>query len=239
MSNRRTTRERGFSLMEMMVSMALGSIVLAASVEMYTKSLGATWLVGQRAEMQQDFRAASNMLTKDLSLAGAGLVNGAAIALPSGTTPQYGCDQTGTCYLTGGSDAYVAGTYPIQGGTPYLYGLITGYGKGQTLNTTSGATDVVTSVYTDSTFYLNCYIPTVSAKGVVTFSQPSGGTPWAGCLPNNATAPQPINDAAAGLTAGDLVLMTLGSPYSGRRSYGRDHYRHRRERKYHLHCSLR
>ncbi len=85
MSNRRTTRERGFSLMEMMVSMALGSIVLAASVQMYTKSLGATWLVGQRAEMQQDFRAASNMLTKDLSLAGAGLVNGAAIALPSGT----------------------------------------------------------------------------------------------------------------------------------------------------------
>ncbi|MGH9641392.1 MAG: PilW family protein [Terriglobales bacterium] len=205
MSNRLTTRERGFSLVEMMVSVALGAIVLTAAVEMYTKSLSATWLVSQRAEMQQDFRAASNMLTKDLSLAGAGLVNGAAIALPSGSTPQYGCDQSGTCYLNG-----VAGTYPIQGGTPYLYGLITGYGKGPTLNTTTGPTDVVTSVYTDSTFYLNCYIPKVTAKGVVTFSQPSGATPWAGCLPSNATAPQPVNDSAAGLTAGDLVLMTLG-----------------------------
>ena len=209
MSNSPTTRAHGFSLVEMMVALALGSVVLAASVEMYTKSLNATWLVGQRAEMQQDFRAASNMLIKDLSLAGAGLVNGAAIALPSGSTPQYGCDQTNTCYLTGTSDAYVAGTYPIQGGTPYLYGLITGYGKGQTLNTTTGATDVVTSVYTDSTFYLNCYIPTVTAKGVVTFSQPSGASPWAGCLPSNATAPQHVNDAAAGLTPGDLVLMTL------------------------------
>lgn len=210
MNNRRTRRERGFSLVEMMISMALGSIVLAAAVQMYTKSVGATWLVGQRAEMQQDFRAASNMLTKDLSLAGAGLVNGAAIALPSGSTPQYGCDQSGTCYITGAGDTYVAGTYPIQGGTPYLYGLITGYGKGQTLNTTSGATDVVTSVYTDSTFYLNCYIPTVTAKGVVTFAQPSGATPWSGCLPSNATAPQHVNDSAAGLTAGDLVLMTVG-----------------------------
>ena len=205
MSNRLTTRERGFSLVEMMVSMALGSVVLTAAVQMYTKSLSATWLVSQRAEMQQDFRAASNMLTKDLGLAGAGLVNGAAIALPSGSTPQYGCDQSGTCYLNG-----VAGTYPIQGGTPYLYGLITGYGKGPTLNSTIGPTDVVTSVYTDSTFYLNCYIPTVTAKGVVTFSQPSGATPWAGCLPSNAVAPQHVNDPAAGLTAGDLVLMTLG-----------------------------
>ncbi len=71
----------------------------------------------QRAEMQQDFRAASNMLTTDLSLAGAGLGNGAAIVLPSATTPQYGCDQTGTCYLNG-----VAGTYPFKSGRPTFTG---------------------------------------------------------------------------------------------------------------------
>ncbi len=84
MNKRLTTRESGFSLVEMMVSVALGSIVLAGAVQMYTKSLAATWMVNQRADMQEDFRAASNMMTKDLSLAGAGLGNGAAIALPSG-----------------------------------------------------------------------------------------------------------------------------------------------------------
>jgi prepilin-type N-terminal cleavage/methylation domain-containing protein len=204
MGDRSTTRESGFSLLEMMVSLALGAIVLSAAVMMYTKSVSATWVVAQRAEMQQDFRAASNMLTTDLSLAGAGLGNGVAIALPSGTTPRYGCDQTNTCYING-----AAGTYPTQSGTPYMYGLITGYNKGPVIN--SSATDVVTVVYTDTSFYLNCYIPTVTAKGVVTFSQPAGATPWAGCLPNsNVTQPQAVNDSAAGLTPGDLVLMTLG-----------------------------
>lgn len=205
MSDRLTKRESGFSLVEMMISLALGGVVLSAAVQMYTKGVGATFIVQQRAEMQQDFRAASNMLTKDLSLAGAGLSNGAAIALPSGSTPQYGCDQTGTCYING-----TAGLYPVQSGTPYLYGLITGYNKGPTLNTTQGPTDVVTVAYTDSSFYLNCYNTKITAKGVVTFSQPSGATPWAGCLPNPVLTPQAVNDSAAGLTPGDLVMMTLG-----------------------------
>ena len=47
--------------------------MLGAAVQIYIQGVGATWTVTQRAEMQQDFRAASNMLTKDLSLAGAGL----------------------------------------------------------------------------------------------------------------------------------------------------------------------
>ena len=203
MGDRLKTRDSGFTLMEMMVSLALGAVVLSAAGQIYIKSVSATWTVAQRAEMQQDFRAASNMLTTDLSLAGAGL-GSVGIALPSGTTPQYGCDQTGACHING-----VAGTYPINSGTPYLYGLIPGYNKGPVLNSTN--TDVITVAYTDSSFYLNCYIPKVTAKGVVTFSQPAGATPWAGCLPNNnVTVPQAVNDAAAGLTAGDLVMMTLG-----------------------------
>lgn len=208
MNKRIPTRERGFSLVEMMVSVALGAIVLSAATQMYTKGLGATWLVSQRAEMQQDFRAAANMMTKDLSLAGAGLGNGAAIALPSATNPRYGCDQSGTCYING-----VAGLYPQNSGVPYMYGLIPGYQKGPTLNPVQTATDVVTTIYTDSDFLLNCYIPKVTAKGVVTFSQPVSPNTWAseGCLPNpNTTAPQAPNDPAAGLTAGDVLLMTLG-----------------------------
>jgi hypothetical protein len=67
---------------------------------------------------------------------------------------------------------------------------------------------------------LSCYTPKVTAKGVVTFSPPTGTNPsgvpnsWAteACLPNNnVTAPQAVNDTAAGLTPGDVVMMTLGS----------------------------
>jgi hypothetical protein len=207
MSGCSTKRESGFSLLEMVVSMALGMVVLGAAVQVYVQGVSATWTVTQRAEMQQDFRAASNILTKDLSLAGAGLGNGAAIALPSTTTPRYGCDQTSTCYLNG-----VAGTYPLQGTTPYLYGLIPGYDKGPTLNTAQGPTDAVTVVYTDSSFYLNCYTATLTASGVVTFAPPAAPTPWPtpGCLPTGVATPQAVNDSVAGLTAGDLVLMNLG-----------------------------
>ena len=214
MSDRSTKRESGFSLLEMTIAVALGTLMLGAAVQLYTQAVGATWTVSQRAELQQDFRAASDMLTKDLSLAGAGLGNGAAIPLPSKITPEYGCDQTSACYLGGSNTS--PGTYPLQGGTPTLYGLIPGYTLGPTLSSNPNATDVVTVVYSDTTFYLNCYQATVSALGQVTFgpaTAPVNGVvptfPPTNCLPSGVTTPQAVNDTMVGLTPGDLVLMTL------------------------------
>ena len=214
MSERATKRESGFSLLEMTIAVALGTLVLGAAVQLYTQAVGATWTVSQRAELQQDFRAASDMLTKDLSLAGAGLGNGAAIPLPSKITPEYGCDQTSACYLGGSNTS--PGTYPLQGATPTLYGLIPGYTLGPTLSSNPNATDAVTVVYSDSTFYLNCYQATVSALGQVTFgpaTAPVNGVvptfPPTNCLPSGVTTPQAVNDTMVGLTPGDLVLMTL------------------------------
>ena len=70
MSDQSTKRESGFSLLEMTIAMALGTLVVGAAVQLYSQAVGVTWKVSQRAELQQDFRAASDMLTKDLSLAG-------------------------------------------------------------------------------------------------------------------------------------------------------------------------
>ena len=204
MSKRLSKRQRGFSLMEMVVATGLGSLVVAAAVQMYVQGVGASGMVLQRAEMQQDFRAASNMLLKDLSLAGAGLSNGAAIQLPtSSTSPVYGCDQTPTCHINGGSV-----NFPVQGTTPYLYGLLTGYDLGPTLYAAQGATDIVTVVYTDPNFYLDCYTATVTSTSTVTFTLNSSSP--------NCTAPatssiQGINDASTGLTPGDLVLFYFTS----------------------------
>src|SRR5258706_427826 len=192
---------RGFSLLEMAIAMALGTIVLGAAVQLYSQGVAATWTVTQRAELQQDFRAASNMLTRDLSLAGAGLSNGAAIALPAGTTPVYGCDQAAKCYINGSSAAYTK-----QGTTPYLYGLIPGWKYGPTLNASQGATDVVTVVYTDSTFYLTCYTATVTSSTVLTCTLPS---PLTCVLPSGVTTPQSVNDSVVGLAPGDLVLFSF------------------------------
>jgi Tfp pilus assembly protein PilW len=209
MSDHSTKRESGFSLLEMVIATALGTIVLGAAVQLYSNGVAATWTVTQRAEMQQDFRAASNMLTRDLSLAGAGLGNNVQIGLPTtSTSPVYGCDQSLKCYINGSAAAY-----PKQGTAPYLYGLIPGWKFGPTLNAAQGPTDVVTVVYTDSGFYLNCYSVTVTSSTVVKFTLPS--TLPTGCvLPSGVTEPQNVNDAVVGLTPGDLVWFTV-TPSSG------------------------
>jgi hypothetical protein len=104
----------------------------------------------------------------------------------------------------------------LQGTTPTLYGLIPGYILGPTLSSNPNATDAVTVVYSDTTFYLNCYQATVSALGHVTFgpaTAPVNGViptfPPTNCLPSSVATPQAVNDSLLGLTPGDLVLMTL------------------------------
>src|SRR5271155_5341087 len=93
------SRQFGFTFIELMVSLVLGMMVVGAAVKLFSQGVDATWVISQRAEMQQDLRATENLMLKDISLAGAGLtgVSGESVALPSANgSPIYGCDQTGT-----------------------------------------------------------------------------------------------------------------------------------------------
>ena len=191
----------------MVVAMALGTIVLGAAVSIYIQGVNATWTVSQRAELQQDFRAASNLLTEERpDFAGAaGLGQGTSIQLPtSATLPLYGCAQTtGTCYINSGAGE----TYPVQGTTPYLYGLLPGYPEGPTVNTM--ATDIVTVVYADPTFALGLLHRECNEfdNGYVH----AAGNTELHVAEANISTPQAVNDAGVGLTAGDLVWFTFGT----------------------------
>ena len=85
---RRTSKQSasGFSLIEMLIAMAVGLIVLGGAVSMYSGGTSATWTVTQRAEMQQDSRAAYDLLTQDVSLAGAGLPSGGLAVATGGAS---------------------------------------------------------------------------------------------------------------------------------------------------------
>ena len=209
MRRRSIIRHLGFSLLEMTIAMALGLMVLGAAVQLYSKAMGATWIVSQRAEMQQDFRSAANILTKDISLAGAGLGNNVQIALPSGAgtvVPVYGCDQIPRCYINGGAVAYptqLVGAINV----PYLYGLIPGWGFGPTIRAAAGPTDVITVANADTNFLLNCYNLTVRSNTVVRFTL--NPLPVTCVVPPPLLVPQAINDPVIGLTPGDLVLFNL------------------------------
>ena len=193
-------KNRGFTLMEMVVAMALGVIVLGSAVSLFSKAVQLSYLVTQRAEMQQNGRAALDMMAKDISLAGAGIPSG-GVKLPDGagaSASKFACDPT-KCYVTNNQ-------FPLSNN---FFGVIPNPGVGLPVKTTNGTlgpnTDVFTVAYTDSTFPLNQYVVTLNSAGTVaSFTLPS---PPPNPLPP-VWPPTPVNDPAQGQKTGDLVLLT-------------------------------
>jgi prepilin-type N-terminal cleavage/methylation domain-containing protein len=202
-------RSFGFSLIEMLIAMSVGLVVLGGAVSMYTSGVQATWAVSQRAQMQQDSRAAFDLITQDISLAGAGLPTG-GVALASGAViPKYGCDViSGLCHL--GINNNTALTFPPQSGAPtinQMYWVIPGCQQGPAINASIGATDTITVAYSDSRLLMPNY--TVEFMDVngnsINFIYPS---------PAPTPAPQQLNNTGVGLQAGDLVLFQYGTNYA-------------------------
>jgi len=199
----RTTR--GFTLMELITAMALGLIVLGASATLYKQAITTNWVTSQRAELQSDFRAASNLLARDIAMAGSGSLGqqglaAGAVILPSATVPVYPCSSTSCNYDNG-----VPVAYPSQAGAHYLYSVIPGPNLGITVN--GQQSDILTVSYTDANLALNCYNVAYVTATSFTFTLPAI-LPTTCILPNGVAAPQPLNDAVVGLLPGDMIMFT-------------------------------
>ncbi|HEY1802349.1 MAG TPA: prepilin-type N-terminal cleavage/methylation domain-containing protein [Terriglobales bacterium] len=199
----------GFTLVELLIAMSVGLVVLATAVSLYTSAVNASWQVSQNAELQQDSRAAFDLLTQDISLAGAGMPSGGfALASGGAAAPNFGCDVTsGTCHLGASNNAAI--NFPTQTGNAainYLYGVVPGCGLGPTING-SGPSDTITVDYSDSVLLLSDY--------QVQFNN-ANGTSITFVLPNPAPNPQDqaVNNTAVGLQKGDLVLFNYQSTYA-------------------------
>lgn len=202
----RTTR--GFTLVELMVSMAVGLVLLAAALSMFKQAVNATWVTSQKAEMQQDFRAAGNLIIRDISMAGSGSLGQSGLAsnsigLPfgTGTLPVYPCSATTCNYINGASV-----TYPTVTGAPYLYSITPGFNLGITVNATEGPSDIITIAYADANLALNCYQLTVNSATQILFQLPIV-LPSTCILPTGVAAPQALNAPVVGLQAGDYILL--------------------------------
>src|SRR5580700_2637141 len=127
---------RGFSLIELLVALAVGALVIGAAVKLFSQGVAATFVVSQRAQMQEDLRASSDLLLKDISLAGAGLPAGVGIALPStALKPIYGfapsCAARNNC-VPGNGIPYPCTSSGAVPCNPTLFGLIPGFRFGIT-----------------------------------------------------------------------------------------------------------
>jgi prepilin-type N-terminal cleavage/methylation domain-containing protein len=203
---------RGFTLLELMVSLALGMVIVGAAVKLFSQGVDATWVVSQRAEMQQDLRATENLLVKDLSLAGAGLtgIPGQTVVLPSALgSPIYGCDQSGTAAgcIPGGGINYPC--IPAGACTPSLYPIMPGFQRGIKPPGSTTFSDLISVVYSDTNLALNCYTVTFNPTGnVLTFTAPANPPPTSCTLPPGLAYPQALNNIANGLQAGDVILVS-------------------------------
>jgi hypothetical protein len=200
-------------MVELLVALAIGTLVVGAAVKLFSQAIGATFVVSQRAEMQQDLRASSDLLLKDISLAGAGLPSATGIALPqSGTKPIYGfapsCAAKNNC-VPGNGIAYPCTSAGANPCNPTLYGLIPGFQMGIQPPGTPNKSDVITIVYTDTVFALPCYTITNITTTAVTVQLPAV-LPSSCVLTPPFVAPQPVTTlppAAPELVPGDVVLI--------------------------------
>ena len=112
--------QRGFTLLEFMVASAVGLIVIMAMTQLFRMGMNATFTVTQRAETQQNMRAAIELMTRDISLAGAGLPSGGLQLAAGGGNTKVACNQAGVCYVP-------ADTYPTGN---FMYGILPGFGNG-------------------------------------------------------------------------------------------------------------
>jgi prepilin-type N-terminal cleavage/methylation domain-containing protein len=194
---------QGFTLAELMVAMALGLLVMGAAASLFQMGMSSAILIQQKTESQQNMRAGTDLMVKDLSLAGAGLPSG-GVQLPTGAgnngLSRFGCDQSGTCHV-------VNNTYPANGAsTNYMYGIVPGYKNGVESGASITAApspanidDSVTVVYVDFNFPMSQYnvqFPNVNGTSV---NLAAAGTPY-----------PPLINSAGGINVGDLILITGG-----------------------------
>jgi hypothetical protein len=171
--------------------------VLGSAVQLFKKGMDTTRLIVQRSEMQQNMRAAIELISKDISLAGAGIPPG-GIQLPTGGVPsKYGCDYlTAICHVPNN-------TFPNGN---YMYGVVPGFGSGveggaAIPSAPAAVNDSITVVYTDNAFPLNQYNVTFPAG-----PNPTGQT--VNITPNvNFIPPPPLVTAVGGLQLGDLIWL--------------------------------
>ena len=79
----KTSREDGFTILEMMVSTALVLLIMGAALQTFNQSLQVNDAATQLADANQNLRAGTNQLIRDLLMAGR-VIGAEGIAMPTG-----------------------------------------------------------------------------------------------------------------------------------------------------------
>jgi prepilin-type N-terminal cleavage/methylation domain-containing protein len=205
MSDSKTNREAGFTLLEVLVATTLMLVILAATLGTLTDAIHATEGVTLMADTQENLRAGMNDIQRDLVQAGEGLPQ-SGITLPN----------TGGVSAVNRPGPSGIGTFPTS--WTVLPDISPGNQLGLTTTASGVATDMITVIYADNTLldsnqhWLNEY----------PINTPGGGTNCSGATPTpNGTISTSgstttitfdstcvnINTGNTALAVGDLIML--------------------------------
>jgi prepilin-type N-terminal cleavage/methylation domain-containing protein len=139
-------QQRGFSLAELLIAIAITTIVLAATLGAFTDALRVNEFATLMADMDQNLRAAVNMMVRDISQTGTGIPTG-GLPCPSGA----GALPINRPSLVPGALTFPQD--PISLDTT-LFAINPGDGLGPTIQNVA-ASDIVTVLYIDNSLPLN------------------------------------------------------------------------------------
>ncbi|HTD21271.1 MAG TPA: prepilin-type N-terminal cleavage/methylation domain-containing protein [Terriglobales bacterium] len=207
----RFRNQRGFSLVELLVAMAITIIVMAAAMMMFMKSLDTNDMTMLIAEMQANARAGTNALAQDINQAGTGIAWG-GYTLAQGPAENFGNNAT---YMNPNNFYTVPASAgpPATPATNVMYGITPVDGGGPAIagpaNNGAGAPvqmDGINLVYADPV--LSSSDPTVS-----NWTTPPAPGPAVADAGANITITMPngmlpaVNDNNSGIRIGDVLTL--------------------------------
>ncbi len=196
-------RQTGFSLIELLVAMAITLVIVAATLGAFSDALRANEAVILQADMDQNLRAGTNLMVRDMIQAGAGIPTG-GIPIPNGNgaTAVIRPGPGGLTFTrTPGATNWTTLT-PISPGA--AMGPMAPFVNSAGVVQNGPRTDIINVLYADNALPINNF--------------PTGNAPAAGDLnpttmaDDGSTLTVDSNVAITGITnpvaPGDLILFT-------------------------------
>lgn len=150
------TRERGFTLVELLVSLAITTVILGATMAAMSDAVKATDSATQITNLNNGLRTAMDLMIRDLMQAGQGLPAGRVVGLPNGngSTPIQLPGPPGTNYQFDGASFCPPDPNDSMPDTQceQLSAIIPGPGLGPELAENGQRTDMMWIVAADSAF---------------------------------------------------------------------------------------
>ena len=186
---RRSSREDGFSLAELLVAMAIVVTMMGAAISALNNAYSAAAMATAMTGANNSLRTGADLMVRDLIQVGQGLPTGRVVQVPSGT----GASQIQRPHPDGSAcTQWPAGTVSLAAVTP-------GPGCGPTI--AGVPTDLLTVIAADS-----------ALEGVPVNSFNLGSHTATVALPAQATGGRDISTGGPDdVSVGDLIMFTKGS----------------------------